>query len=260
NFVRAHTRALAAEHRLPIETAALRVFSNDEGAYGANVGLLVESGAWESEDQLADAFVQRKGFAYGPDGLARPMPDLLRLLLGRTDLSYQNLESVELGVTDLDQYFEMLGGMSRTARQVRGSAVPVYIGDQTRGTGAVRTLEEQVSLETRTRLLNPRWYEGLLRHGHEGVRQVEQQVTNALGLSATTGQVPAWVYQRIGETFVLDTEMRDRLAALNPQAATRMAQRLLEANDRGYWQPDDATLDALRNASDALEDRLEGIA
>jgi magnesium chelatase subunit H len=260
NFIRAHSHAVAREHDMPLETAALRVFSNDEGAYGANVGLLVESGAWESEDQLADTFVQRKGFAYGPDGLACPAPELLRVLLGRTDLSYQNLESVELGVTDLDQYFELLGGMTRAARQARGSAVPVYIGDQTRGTGAVRTLEEQVSLETRTRLLNPRWYEAQLRHGHEGVRQVEQSVTNALGLSATTGQVPQWVYQRIGETFVLDAAMRERLAALNPQAATRMAQRLLEANDRGYWQPDDATLDALRHASDALEDRLEGVA
>ncbi len=84
-------------------------------------------------------------------------------------------------------------------------------------------------------------------------------MTNALGLSATTGQVPVWVYQRVGETFVLDAVMRERLAALNPQAATRMAQRLLEANDRGYWHPDDATLDALRDASDALEDRLEGV-
>ncbi|HET9134951.1 MAG TPA: magnesium chelatase subunit H [Gemmatimonadales bacterium] len=260
NFVRKHAETIAIEHGIDHATAALRVFSNDDGAYGANLGLLVESGAWETEEQLADTFVRRKGFAYGPDGVARPMPELLRTLLGRTELSYQNLESVELGVTDLDQYFELLGGMTRAVKQQRGAGVPVYIGDQTRGDGLVRTLEEQVSLETRTRILNPKWYEGLLVAGHEGVRQVEQHVTNALGLSATTGQVPGWVYQRIGETFVLDPAMRERLARLNPQATTRMAQRLLEANDRGYWQPDDATLDALRDASDALEDRLEGVA
>ncbi|MDX2260445.1 MAG: magnesium chelatase subunit H [Gemmatimonadales bacterium] len=260
NFIRAHTLAVAEEQGIPLASAALRVFSNDDGAYGANLGLLVENGAWETEEQLADTFVRRKGFAYGVEGRAVAAPALLRTLLKRTELSYQNLESVELGVTDLDQYFELLGGMTRTMKQERGSSVPVYIGDQTRGTGTVRTLEEQVALETRTRLLNPKWYEGLLQYGHEGVRQVEQNVTNALGLSATTGRVPGWVYQRIGETFVLDETMRDRLAALNPQAATRMAQRLLEANDRGYWSPDDATLDALRAASDALEDRLEGVA
>lgn len=260
NFIRAHTLAVAEEQGIPLASAALRVFSNDDGAYGANLGLLVENGAWETEEQLADTFVRRKGFAYGVEGRAVAAPALLRTLLKRTELSYQNLESVELGVTDLDQYFELLGGMTRTMKQERGSSVPVYIGDQTRGTGTVRTLEEQVALETRTRLLNPKWYEGLLQYGHEGVRQVEQNVTNALGLSATTGRVPGWVYQRIGETFVLDETMRDRLATLNPQAATRMAQRLLEANDRGYWSPDDATLDALRAASDALEDRLEGVA
>jgi magnesium chelatase subunit H len=259
NFVRKHALAVATERQIPLATAALRVFSNDDGAYGANLGLLVENGAWETEDQLADTFVQRKGFAYGVDGKATAAPDLLRGLLGATELSYQNLESVELGVTDLDQYFELLGGMTRVARQQRGANIPVYIGDQTRGGETVRTLEEQVALETRTRLLNPKWYEGLLQYGHEGVRQVEQHVTNALGLSATTGQVPEWVYQRVGETFVLDAAMRERLAALNPQAATRMAQRLLEANDRGYWHPDDATLDALRDASEALEDRLEGV-
>ncbi len=133
NFVRKHAVVGASERQIPLAEAALRVFSNDDGAYGANLGLLVENGAWETEDQLADTFVQRKGFAYGVDGKATAAPDLLRGLLGATELSYQNLESVELGVTDLDQYFELLGGMTRVAKQQRGTNIPVYIGDQTRG-------------------------------------------------------------------------------------------------------------------------------
>jgi magnesium chelatase subunit H len=137
--------------------------------------------------------------------------------------------------------------------------VPVYIGDQTRGDGKVRTLAEQVALETRTRMLNPKWYEGMLKHGYEGVRQIEVHVTNTMGWSATTGQVAPWVYQRMTETFVLDEEMRERLAALNPTASAKVANRLLEAHERNYWQPDDATLEALRRAGEELEDRLEGI-
>jgi magnesium chelatase subunit H len=137
--------------------------------------------------------------------------------------------------------------------------VPVYIGDQTRGDGKVRTLAEQVSLETRTRMLNPKWYEGMLKHGYEGVRQIEVHVTNTMGWSATTGQVAPWVYQRMTETFVLDDEMRERLAALNPTASAKVANRLLEAHERNYWTPDDATLEALRRAGEELEDRLEGI-
>jgi magnesium chelatase subunit H len=135
----------------------------------------------------------------------------------------------------------------------------VYVGDQTRGPGTVRTLEEQVALESRTRLLNPKWYEGMLKHGYEGVRQIETHVTNTLGWSATTGTVPGWVYTRTTETFVLDPAMRDRLATLNPHAAVKLSQRLLEANDRGFWHPDDDTLAALRDATAALEDRLEGV-
>jgi len=100
----------------------------------------------------------------------------------------------------------------------------------------------------------------LLKHGAEGVRQIEAHVTNTVGWSATTGQVDDWVYQRISETFVLDDEMRQRLADLNPTASSRMANRLLEASDRNYWQPDADTLTALQDAADGLEDRLEGIA
>jgi magnesium chelatase subunit H len=99
-----------------------------------------------------------------------------------------------------------------------------------------------------------------LKHGYEGVRQIEAQVTNTMGWSATTGQVAPWIYQQISETYVLDPAMRERLADLNPIAAGRMAGRLLEASDRNYWTPDPATLQALRDASDDLEDRLEGVA
>jgi magnesium chelatase subunit H len=135
----------------------------------------------------------------------------------------------------------------------------VYIADHTSGTGAVRTLAEQVSLETRTRTLNPKWYEGMLEHGYEGVRQIEAHVTNTMGWSATTGEVQPWVYQQITQTFILDPEMRARLAKLNPTASTKVANRLLEASERKYWQPDEQMLAALRSAGEELEDRLEGI-
>jgi magnesium chelatase subunit H len=181
-----------------MEEAALRVFSNAEGAYGSNVNALVDSGAWGDEDELADAYEARKSFAYGMDGKAKKNAGLLQAALKDVDLAYQNLESVELGVTTVDHYFDTLGGISRAVKRAKGGKeAPVYIGDQTRGEGKVRTLQEQVALETRSRSLNPKWFEGLLKHGHEGVRQIEAQVTNTLGWSATTGQVEPWVYQRL---------------------------------------------------------------
>ena len=260
NHIRAHALAFMAEHGGDLETAALRVFGNAEDAYGSNVNQLIDSGAWNDEDELAEAFVRRKGFAYGMAGRAERQDRVLAHVLKGVDVAYQNLESVELGVTTVDTYFDTLGGIARAVRRERGGkAASVYIGDQTRGDGLVRSLSEQVSLETRTRALNPKWYEALLSHGYEGVRQIEAQVTNTLGWSATTGQVAPWVYEKLSETFVLEPGMRERLCALNPVASARIANRLLEANDRKYWNPDPSILEKLRQAGEAIEDRLEGM-
>jgi len=259
NFVRKHALAYAEETGCDMETAALRVFSNADGAYGSNVNMLIDSGAWDAEGELAAAYTRRKCFAVDRKGHTAEQAKLLKASFAKVEMTYQNLESVELGVTTIDHYFDTLGGISRAASEARGEKVPVYIGDQTRGEGKVRTLEEQVALETRTRMLNPKWIEAMLSHGYEGVRQIESHVTNTLGWSATTGQVSPWVYKRLAETFVLDPEMRERLAALNPTASARMADRLIEAEARQYWKPDPADLEALREAGADLEDRLEGI-
>jgi magnesium chelatase subunit H len=260
NFVRKHSLRHQSEHGCDLETASLRVFSNNEGAYGANVNQMIDASCWTDEAELADSFERQKGFAYGRNGRPQNQAALLRSALAGVDFAYQNLESVELGVTTIDHYVDGLGGISRSIARARGEMAPVYISDQTQGAGKVRTLAEQVALESRTRTLNPLWFEGMLRHGAEGVRQIEGQVTNCMGWSATTGQVDPWVYQRISETFVLDEEMRNRMAALNPKASMRVANRLIEASDRKYWAPDAATLAALYAATDAIEDALEGVA
>ncbi len=261
NFIRAHALAAARDLGVDLETAALRVFSNAEGAYGSNVNQLVDSSAFGDEDELADAYQARKGFAYGVNGKPVAQAELLKATLKTVDMAYQNLESVELGVTTVDHYFDTLGGIARAVKRARGGQdTPVYIGDQTRGSGKVRSLRDQIALETRSRALNPKFYEALLVHKAEGVRQIEAHVTNTLGWSATTGTVEPWVYQRLSETFVLDEAMRRRLAELNPQASARLAGRLIEAHERNYWQPDAATLAALQDAADEIEDRVEGIA
>lgn len=261
NPIRRHALAFAAEQDCDMKTAALRVFSNAEGAYGSNVNQLVDSSAFEDDGDLADAYQARKSFAYDTDGEASQQSDLLQHTLQKVELAYQNLESVELGVTTVDHYFDTLGGIAAAVKRAKnGADTPIYIGDQTRGGAKVRTLREQVALESRARSLNPKFYEPLLKHGHEGVRQIEAHITNTVGWSATTGKVDPWIYQELSETFVLDDVMRKRLAELNPKASMRMANRLLEATDRDYWTPDEKTLAALQNAADAIEDRLEGIA
>ena len=183
----------------------------------------------------------------------------MQAVLASVDMAYQNLDSVEVGVTSVDHYFDGLGGMGRAVARAKGESVPIYISDQTRGEGRVRSLEEQVALETRTRMLNPKWYEGLLGHGYEGVRQIETHLTNTVGWSATANAVQPWIYERITETYVLDPAMRERMAALNPTASAKVAQRLIEAHRRGFWTPNAEMRDALDRAEEELEDRLEGV-
>ena len=260
NWIRKHALAYQQEHGCNLETAALRVYGNAEGAYGSNVNNLVESSRWGDEDELAETYKRRKGFAYGRTGRAVQQTALLQTALADVQLTYQNLDSLELGVTTVDNYFDTLGGITQAVKMAKGGQTPtVYIGDQTKGSAAVRSLNEQVSIEIRTRMLNPKWYEGMLEHGYEGVRQIEAHVTNTMGWSATTGQVQPWVYKQLSETFMLDPAMRDRMAKLNPTASARVANRLIEASERNYWQPDAETLQALRQVSEELEDRLEGV-
>jgi magnesium chelatase subunit H len=260
NHIGANTRAHMKALNCDFETACLRVFSHAEGAYGVNVNYLIDAGTWDTEDDLVEQYETRTCFAYDRHGKVIKAGAMMQAVMSTVDVAYQNLDSMELGITTIDHYNDMLGSVARAVKKVRGGVdTPVYIGDETQGAGKVRSLAEQVNLETRTRTLNPRWYEGQLRHGYEGVRQIEAQVTNTFGWSATTGQVAPWVYQQISETYVLDADMRNRLAALNPKASLRLANRLLEANARQYWEPDAATLDALRAATDELEDNLEHV-
>ncbi|MEM8769119.1 MAG: magnesium chelatase subunit H, partial [Pseudomonadota bacterium] len=259
NPIRRHALAHAQANGCPLETSTLRVFSNAGGTYGANVNHLIDSGAWDSDDELGAMFSRRKCFAYSMDAKPVEQEALMTSLLADVDLTFQNLDSIELGVTTVDHYFDSLGGISKAVELARGEGVPTYIGDHTQQESVVRTLAEQLTLESRTRLLNPRWYEEMLSHGQEGVHQLHAHVTNTMGWSATTNQVSPWVYEQLTQTFVLDDVMRERLAELNPTASLKLANRLLEARDRDYWHPDDSVLDALRDAEMALEDRLEGL-
>ncbi|MEM8749465.1 MAG: magnesium chelatase subunit H [Pseudomonadota bacterium] len=264
NFIRKHALAYAREKGCSIDDATYRVFSNAEGAYGANVNYLIGSSAWSDDEEIANQYSSRKCFAIDAKGKTEKRVEVFDKVMSQVDLAYQNLDSVELGVTTIDHYFDTLGGIAKTVSRKKAEAgheapLTVFISDQTQGEGKVRTLDEQVSLETRTRSLNPKWFEGMLDHGYEGVRQIESQVANTMGWSATTGQVQPWVYQELSNTFILDEAMRNRLADLNPASASRLINRMIEAQERDYWAPDEDTLAALQSASEELEDRLEGI-
>ncbi|MFZ4471313.1 MAG: magnesium chelatase subunit H, partial [Limnohabitans sp.] len=137
NWIRKHALAYQQEHGCTLETASLRVYGNAEGAYGSNVNNLVESSRWEDESELAETYKRRKGFAYGRTGRAVQQTALMQTALADVELTYQNLDSLELGVTTVDNYFDTLGGITQAVKVAKGGKTPpVYIGDQTKGNAA----------------------------------------------------------------------------------------------------------------------------
>jgi magnesium chelatase subunit H len=258
NFVRRHVLEQAGRGS-SLDDATARVFSNAAGNYGTNVNFMVLDSQWQTASELGDLFVTRKCFAYGRGRDAAQSRAMMENCLARVELTYQNIDSSEIGVTDVDHYFEYLGGVSRAVEQRAGSRPAIYLSDSTNAYARVRTLEETIQLETRTKTLNPKWYEGLLKHGFSGVAEIEHHVTNTFGWSATADAVDSWIYDEVAETFVLDEAMLERLKGLNLDSTRSMVGRLLEAAGRGLWDPDEKILGRLRGAFDDIEDQIEGV-
>jgi magnesium chelatase subunit H len=263
NYIRKHVRE-QIEADCTFDEAVVRVFSNAPGNYGTNVNFMVMDSQWEDSAELGDLFVTRKCFAYGRDSSGRNFDGresrrLLEAALDRVEVTYQNIDSTEVGITDVDHYFEYLGGITKAVEKRTGLRPSVYLSDTLSPERKVRTLEETVELETRTKTLNPKWFEGMLQHGFSGVAEIEHRVSNTFGWSATADAVDDWIYGEVASTYVLDEDMLERLRRLNPHSARTMVGRLLEAAGRGFWSADQAVLQRLQRAYNELEDRLEGV-
>ena len=265
NYVRRNVVEQIQSEQCEFDDAVVRVFSNAPGNYGANVNFMVMDSQWESEETLGDLFVTRKCFAYGRDsrGCAiegREARLAMDRALARVEATYQNIDTFEIGITDVDHYFEYLGGISKAVEKRARARPAIYLSDTLSPDAKIRTLAETVRLETRAKTLNPKWYEGMLKHGFSGVAAIENHVSNTFGWSATADAVDDWIYDEVAKTFLLDEAMLERLRNLNPHSAHSLVNRLLEANGRGYWDADAETLEQLREIVSALEDQIEGVA
>ncbi len=258
NYVRRNVAEKIQLDGSEFDDAVLRVFSNAPGNYGTNVNFMVMQSEWKNDDTLGDLFVTRKCFAYTRDSKGRTTEgrearDLMDSALSRVEATYQNIDSFEVGITDVDHYFEYLGGISKAVEKRAQARPAIYLSDSLSPQTKIRSLEETIRLETRAKTLNPKWYEGMLKHGFRGVAEIENHVANTFGWSATADAVDPWIYNDIAKTFLLDAAMFERLQELNPHSVESLVKRLLEANERGYWNPDEEILEKLRDMILPLE-------
>jgi magnesium chelatase subunit H len=261
NFVRKHALEQAEEMGINLRQAATRIFSNASGSYSSNINLAVENSSWEEEKELQDMYLNRKSFAFDSDnpGIMSESRQVFESALKTADATFQNLDSSEISLTDVSHYFDSDPTKIVSSLRGDGKKPHAYIADTTTANAQVRTLSETVRLDARTKLLNPKWYEGMLSHGYEGVRELSKRLVNTMGWSATADAVDNWVYEDVNTTFIEDEEMCKRLMNLNPNSFRKMVGTLLEVNGRGYWETSEENLDRLRELYQEVEDRIEGI-
>ena len=261
NFVRKHALQQAEDMGINLRQAATRVFSNASGSYSSNINLAVENSTWDSEAELQDMYLNRKSFSFNSDnpGIMDESRQIFESTLKTADATFQNLDSSEISLTDVSHYFDSDPTKLVASLRGDGKKPASYIADTTTANAQVRTLSETVRLDARTKLLNPKWYEGMLNHGYEGVRELSKRLVNTMGWSATAGAVDNWIYEDTNETFIKDEEMQKRLMNLNPHSFRKVVSTLLEVNGRGYWETSEENLDRLRELYQEVEDRIEGI-
>jgi cobaltochelatase CobN len=157
----------------------------------------------------------------------------------------------------LDHYYEYFGGLAKSVEAAGGMKPEMLFNDTTKEVIITENVAAAINRGVRTRLLNPKWIKGLLKHDYHGVQHISDRVENLLGLAAATNRVDNWIWSKVAERYVFDEEMRKRLQENNRWAAAEIIDRLLEANKRGYWLAGDEELEKLREASLEMEGAIE---
>ena len=255
NYIRKH-KLEAMERGLSEREATFRVFAAQPGSYGAGVNYAVEASAWRDEEDLRDVYVNWGGYAYGKDVYGRPAHTSFAFNLSKVRVSFNKLESDEHDLLGCCCYFAYQGGMTAAAKSISGGDVKSYWGD-TRDPDRVdvRDLKGEIERVVRTRLLNPKWLEGMRRHGYKGAGDISSRVVHLYGWDATAGVVEDWMYDEIHRRIVV--EMKEWFMEHNPYALEEIARRLLEAYSRGMWEADEEKIEALREIYMELEGILE---
>ncbi|CAB1111031.1 unnamed protein product [Ectocarpus sp. CCAP 1310/34] len=266
NFIRKHALELSAQG---VERPAARLFSNPAGDFGSMVNERVGTGDWEDGDALGQTWQDRNAFSYGRGGeRGQARPEVLQSLLGSTERIVQEIDSVEYGLTDIQEYYANTGALKKAAesRQAKDAdpdgqqlakRVGVSVVEAYGKEVAPRELEATLRIEYRSKLLNPKWAEAMSNQGSGGAYEISQRMTALIGWSGTSGFTDEWVYDGAADTYALDDDMAAKLRKANPEAYQNILKRMLEAKGRGFWSPEDDVLQRIQQQYADVEDDIE---
>jgi cobaltochelatase CobN len=270
NFIRGHVIADRETYRnegLSEEEAwrmaTLRVFGCPPGTYEAGVAELIETKAWETREDLANSYIRYSSHAYGHGSYGKQRPELFRRMLSRMDVTVKNEDSREYDMYSCVDYYNYYGGLIASAGVVRGEMPLAIAGDSSDPKRViVRTMQEETKHILRSRLLNPKWLDGMKRHGYKGAGDISFVMDIILGWDATADTMEDWMYDRVAERYALDPAMQEWFKQVNPYALQNIIDKLLETVDRDMWNATDEMKDRLRDAyldiEGEIEDAVEG--
>lgn len=264
NFIRKHSLENIKEQgadpadRDAFRRASRRIFSAAPGTYRAGVNLAVYASAWKTESDLADIFIAWNGYAYGDGYFGEASHEELARSLATVDVTFNKIMDDSHDLLGCCGYFGNHGGLSAASGHLKGEKVKNYYGD-TREPAAVevRTLADEIRRVVRTKLLNPKWIDGMKRHGYKGAGDISKRIGRVFGWEAATGDVDDKIFDDITGTFFADKENREFFEKHNPWALEEAARRLLEAEARGLWNADPEMLDTLKDTYLEIEGWIE---
>ena len=225
-----------------------RLFGSAPGSYGAGLQALIDSGQWERRDDLGEAYVAWSAWRYDGTATAHRDRDGLESALKSVQVVLHNQDNREHDLLDSDDYYQFQGGLSAAVSKVSGKTPSLMFADHSRRERLrIHALDREIDKVVRSRLLNPRWIEGMKQHGYKGAFEMGASLDYLFAYDATTGAVPDWCYEQIAERWLLDADVRAFLLNCNPWVLRDMAERCLEASTRQLWSDaDPSQLDAIR--------------
>ena len=237
-----------------------RVFGSKPGAYGAGLQGLIESQNWETTEDLARAYLNWSSYAYSAQGVGYSAPEAFERRLTNLQIVLQNQDNREHDLLDSDDYYQFQGGLTAAVRSLQGQNPTVYFGDHSLSENPkVRSLQQEIARVYRSRVVNPKWIAGAMRHGYKGAFEMAATIDYLFAYDATAQCVADYMYEGVAEAYVLDPQVQAFVQQKNPWALRDMAERLLEAHQRGMWENVDQTmLDQLRSLSLEAEAEIEG--
>ena len=242
-----------------MENVSARLFSNPAGDFGSLVNDQVVDGNWDTEDELATTWEGRNGFSYGRKDKGQARPEVLKQLLQTSDRIVQEIDSVEYGLTDIQEYYGNTGGLKLAAEKQSGKRVTASFVESFSQDTTPRKLEDLLRLEYRTKLLNPKWAEAMAAQGSGGAYEISQRMTALIGWGGTTKFKEDWVYDQAADTYALDAEMAAKLRQANPEAFRNIVGRMIEAHGRGFWDADEEKIEKLQDLYELTDEDIEGI-